>query len=133
MRFSGYLLFVVALLSLAFPADANPRANYLLHCGGCHLPSGIGVPPEVPTLHHELGPIFATAEGRTYLVRVPGASQTPLNDRDLAAVINWVLTEYNGATLPKNFIPLTEEEVRKARSQVLADPLKYRARLWPDY
>ncbi len=112
---------------------ANPRADYLLHCGGCHLPDGKGVPPEVPTLINTLGPIVATQEGRDYVVRVPGASQTPLTDEQLATVMNWVLHTFNAETLDKNFKPLTGIEVSKARSQVLADPIKWRHELWPDY
>ena len=56
-----------------------------------------------------------------------------LNDADLAAVINWVLTEFNSATLADEFQPLTATEVEQARSDVLMDPLKFRAELWRRY
>ena len=114
------------------PAAADPRVNYLLHCGGCHLPDASGAPPLVPTLHDELGKIIATQIGRDYIVRVPGASQAPLSNQELADVFNWLLTEYNSKTLPENFKPLTEKEVAAARSRILADPLKYRAEFWPE-
>ncbi len=56
-----------------------------------------------------------------------------LNDAELAAVINWVLTEFNSVTLANDFQPLTAAEVGRARSNVLMDPLKFRAKLWGHY
>ncbi|MEE4381143.1 MAG: hypothetical protein V2J02_04030, partial [Pseudomonadales bacterium] len=60
---------------LAAPAAANPRYDYLLHCGGCHLENGAGAPPDVPDLRSDLSTIIAVPEGRAYLAQVPGASQ----------------------------------------------------------
>lgn len=97
------------------------------------MADGRGAPPEVPTLVAVLGPIVASQEGRDYVVRVPGASQTPLTDAQLAEVMNWVLITFNAATLGPNFMPLTGNEVGKARGQVLADPIRLRRTLWPDY
>ncbi len=96
------------------------------------MPDGSGLAPFVPTLHDVLGRMLAKAEGRSYIVRVPGVAQAPISDRKLTEVLNWILIEYNSSTLPKNFEPLTVEEVTNARSQLLADPLKYRAALFPD-
>ena len=103
-----------------------------MHCAGCHLADAAGVPPYVPSLAGPLGPIVASAEGRDYVARVPGAAQTPLSDDELAAVLNWVLLEFNRDTLPAGFRPLRGPEVAKSRARVLADPLKLRAELWPD-
>lgn len=114
-------------------AAADPQADYLLHCGGCHRPDASGAPPSVPSLAGTLGRIAATAEGRDYLVRVPGASQTPLTDEALAAVVNWVLLTFNADALPPDFEPLTGREVGRSRRNVLADPLKMRRALWPGY
>ena len=129
LRLAAVLVFCLA----ASVSRADPRADYLLHCGGCHLPNGAGAPPEVPTLINTLGPIVASPEGRDYVVRVPGASQTPLDDKRLADVMNWVLTTFNADTLGASFKPLTGAEVGKSRRQVLADPLKLRRSLWPEY
>jgi mono/diheme cytochrome c family protein len=112
---------------------ARARVNYLLHCGGCHLPDGRGAPPEVPALQTEIARIAALPDGRRYLVRVPGASQAPLSNAELAAVINWVLVSFGSDGLADEFIPLTGEEVGAARREVLADPLQERARLWRRY
>lgn len=128
------LFLLVSALSLANAAfGASPRTNYLLYCSGCHLPSGVGNPPNVPTLHDELGRMMAVEEMRAYLVQVPGSSQTPLTDADLAAVVNWMLQEFNADTLPGDFRPITTGEVSAARQTILADPLKYRIRYWKDY
>ena len=122
----------IILLVLAGSAVANPRSDYLLHCGGCHLPDATGLPPTVPSLVGTLGGIAASPEGRDYLARVPGASQAPLTDAELAAVLNWILHEYNSDSLPASFKPLSAREVRHSRSRVLIDPLKTRNELWPD-
>jgi mono/diheme cytochrome c family protein len=121
---------VAMLLAFAAPAQADTRTDYLLHCSGCHLSDGSGTPHDVPTLRNNLGRIVELAEGRGYLVRVPGSSQAMLDDAGLAAVINWVLTEFNSATLADDFEPLTAEEVKEARSNVLMDPIKFRVALW---
>ena len=97
------------------------------------MPDGTGLSSVVPTLHNIIGRMVAEPEGRSYIVRVPGASQAPINDEKLAEVLNWMLTEFSSDTLPKNFKPLTAKEVKRARSQLLADPVKYRAELFPDY
>ncbi len=121
------------LLGFVAPAIADTRTDYLLHCSGCHLPDGSGAPDDVPSLRDGLGWIVSVAEGRGYLVRVPGSSQAQLDDAELAAVINWVLTEFNAATLADDFQPLTAAEVGRARRDVLMDPLKFRAALWRHY
>ena len=87
----------------------------------------------MPSLREDLGRIVTVEQGRGYLVRVPGSSQALLDDAGLAAVINWVLPEFSAATLADDFVPLTAEEVKGARQDVLLDPLKFRAELWRKY
>jgi mono/diheme cytochrome c family protein len=127
------ILSVATLLFVAPLAQADPKVDYLLHCSGCHMPDGSGLTDVVPNLHDTMGRIVAEPEGRTYIVRVPGASQAPISDEKLTEVLNWMLTEFSSDTLPENFKPLTVKEVKRARSRLLADPLKYRATLFPDY
>jgi len=112
---------------------ASAEIDYLLHCSGCHRPGGEGHPPNVPTLHDELGHMMTVPEVRAYLVQVPGSAHAPLSDSDLADVINWVLQEFNADTLPEEFRPLSPGEVARARQTILADPLKYRSRFWKGY
>lgn len=112
---------------------ASPRINYLLYCSGCHLPGGEGAPPNVPTMHNELGRMMGVPEMRSYLVRVPGSAHSPLSDADLADVVNWVLKQFNAETLPADFEPLTAAEVTRARKNILANPLQYRIEHWRNY
>jgi len=102
-----------------------------MHCAGCHLPDASGAPPYVPPLSGSLGYLVRTDAGRDYVARVPGAAQVPISDAALAAVFNWLLSEFNQATMPRDFRPLTAEEIGRSRARVLADPLKLRNELWP--
>ena len=112
---------------------ASPRINYLLYCSGCHRPLGEGNPPNVPTLHNELGLMMSVQEMRGYLARVPGSAHAPITDAELTDVLNWMLEQFNAETLPEDFKKLTVEEVTKAREQSLADPNQYRADFWKPY
>lgn len=127
------ILLSAALFIAAALVHADPRVDYLLHCSGCHMPDGSGLSPVVPTLHDVPGRMLAIPQGRSYIVRVPGVAQAPISDRKLTEVLNWLLAEFSSATLPKDFEPLTVEEVSRARSQLLADPLEFREIYWPDY
>lgn len=137
------MLFNKRTLSLAFAllltvlpeaaVSATPRINYLLHCSGCHLPGGQGNPPNVPTLHQELGRMMRVPEMRTYVVRVPGSAYSSLSDEELTAVANWILQEFNADTLPADFEALSKEEVSRARQNSLSNPLQYRIEHWRDY
>ena len=97
------------------------------------MPDGRGHDPVVPTLHDVIGKMVASEAGREYLIRVPGVAQAPVSDATLAAILNWTLTEFNGETLPDDFEPFTADEVNRVRDQALADPLRLRAELFPDY
>jgi hypothetical protein len=123
------LLVLMALPVASSAADTVVRSNYLLACRGCHLADGSGLPPEVPSLRDTLGPFAATRTGRDYLVRVPGVARSRLTDEELADVINWVLTEFNSASLPPDFEPFSTAEVAAARPRSLSDPAAYRKRL----
>jgi mono/diheme cytochrome c family protein len=119
------------LLAITATTFADPRSDYLLHCAGCHLADGRGSPPSVPSLVGPLGRIVSSPEGRDYLARVPGAAQAPINDDALAAVLNWMLREFDRATLPRDFKPLRASEIARSRARVLTDPVKLRRELWP--
>ena len=124
---------ITAALASATSAPADVRSDYLLHCGGCHLPDARGAPPKVPDMRNELSWLLSSQKGRDYLVQAPGASQAPVTDERLAEIVNWLLTEYNADTLPPDFKPLTTEEVSAARKHVLTNPIKARQQLWQEY
>ncbi|MBT6057276.1 MAG: cytochrome c [Gammaproteobacteria bacterium] len=134
LLFLGRVFTLIALFSLSVNVfAASPRINYLLYCTGCHAANGAGKPPNVPSLRDELGRMISVPEMRSYLVRIPGASQAPISDADLTDVINWLLREFNSNTLPANFEEYTVGEVSNARRNILADPLRYRAEHWKSY
>jgi hypothetical protein len=108
-------------------AAAGPRSDYLLHCGGCHLEDGSGNPPEVPDLRRDLDWLARSPEGRSYLTRVPGASQVPISDARLAAVFNWILATYSPDR--GDLQAFSAEEVSRTRSLPLYDPLRLRHEL----
>lgn len=120
---------VLGLMPGISDAEEQVRLDYLLHCSGCHLPEGQGAPP-IPGLRGDPGRLSHSQAGRAYLVQVPGASQTPITDRQLTDITNWMLVRFSSETLPSDFKPLTLEEVRKARAEILLDPLKRRAEIW---
>lgn len=127
------LLSIVIALTLASWANASSQVDYALHCTGCHLPDGSGLPPDVPSLRGDPGRIAALPGGREYLIRVPGSSQAPLDDAELAAVLNWVMVEFNTETLPSRWKPFTRAEVARHRPRVLEDPARARAALFKPY
>jgi len=79
-----------------------------------------------------MGRMVATAEGREYLYRVPGAAQAQVDDARLAGIINWILQEFNADTLPADFTPVTAAEISEGRPNILADPLRFRKEFFPD-
>src|SRR4051812_12392593 len=90
------LLVVCAALAFADSAAfADARADYMLHCQGCHGPQGRGVASGAPAFPQQIARFVNLAGGREYLTRVPGVAQSELNDARLAAVLNWVLYEFD--------------------------------------
>jgi|TARA_B100000315_G_scaffold256678_1_gene303188 hypothetical protein len=130
---TGFTLFMVLLVTSNAVFAASPRINYLLYCSGCHRPTGESYPPNVPTLLDELGMMLSVPQMRSYLVRVPGSNNAPIDDEALTGVLNWILQEFNADTLPDGFQELSTAEVSAARADLLADPNKYRETYWKAY
>lgn len=124
------LLSVSSLMLFSTPAFADARSDYLLHCSGCHLENGSSQISDVPDLRETLGFLASFEAGRAYLVRVPGASQAPLDDAALAQVMNYMLENFelkhSGSAL------FTEEDVTAHRQDSLYDPGTLRAVLLDD-
>jgi hypothetical protein len=91
----GCLLAMAAAGPWSGGAQAGPAQDYMLYCMGCHGAQAQGVPGKVPPLAHSLGRFMRSAAGRDYLLRVPGAANSALPDARLAAVLNWLLEEFN--------------------------------------
>ncbi len=126
-------LVVMALLlgttSLA-GATESVVADYMLSCQGCHLDNGRGFPLRgVPTLTNYVGNFLKVPGGRQYLVQVPGAAQADLNNEQLAALLNWMLTTFSPDQLPSDFVRYNAEEVAQLRPHPLVDVASRRAEL----
>lgn len=121
-------LTVFALASTLPPAArAGPQQDYMLYCMGCHGDQAQGVPGKVPPLAGTLTLFMRSPAGRDYLLRVPGAANSALNDAQLTAVLNWLTVTYppTGATGPAP-TPFTVAEVAAARHTPLASVLERR-------
>ena len=98
-------------------ADEAIRYNYMLHCQGCHLADGTGHEPAVPSLVNRLGRMLAVPDGRAFMVQVPGTSQAPLSDQEVADLLNWLLENFNRDSLAEGFVPYTSDEIASLRVQ----------------
>jgi mono/diheme cytochrome c family protein len=116
------LLLAVALAAGACAAAvrASPAQDYMLYCMGCHGAQAQGVPGKIPPLAGSLSLFMRTAEGRDYILRVPGAASSALTDAQLAAVLNWLAESYGAPGQPR-VVPLTVEDVTRVRRTPLAD------------
>ncbi len=108
---------------------ASSRIDYMLHCQGCHLADGSGVPGTIPDLRGSMGAFLRVPGGRAFLVRVPGTAQAPLSDGEIAELLNWMLLEFSAAELPPDFEAYTGKEVGTYRKQPLTDVSRVRHKL----
>jgi cytochrome c553 len=99
---------------------ASPAQDYMLYCMGCHGAQAQGVPGKIPPLAGALALFMRTAEGRDYVLRVPGAANSALPDAQLTAVLNWLATSY-GAPGEAPPVPFTVDELTRVRHTPLAD------------
>jgi mono/diheme cytochrome c family protein len=126
-------LLVVLLLGLmaattAQSASSRARTNYLLHCSGCHRQDGTGSPENgIPNMKGKVGNFLRTAEGRAFLVQVPGTSQSALNDADVADLLNWMVVAFSRDEVPAGFVPYSRDEVTRLRAERLGDVPGFRA------
>ena len=70
-----------------------------------------------------------TAEGRAYLMRIPGVTQSSLTPERVAEVLNWSLHEFNTRAEVAGIAPFTAAEIATARQQPLLEVVATRARL----
>lgn len=110
-----------AVLLFASTARADPRLDYMLHCRGCHGPDGAGVAGAAPALRGEVAKFLAVPGGREYLVRVPGTAQSELDDAGVAALLNWIVREFDSEAAPGDFVPYDGAEVGPLRRRPLTD------------
>jgi mono/diheme cytochrome c family protein len=121
------------LLAAAAPAAeaasaGTPRLDYLLHCSGCHGPTGAGVPARgIPRLKGEVAKFLWVPEGRAYLAQVPGVRNADLDDAELARLLNWLPGAMDPEHLPPETAPFSAGEVGSLRRAAQGDVLARRA------
>jgi mono/diheme cytochrome c family protein len=135
---AGLLTFLFApLRGMAEPPQGQ---NLFVRCAACHLADGTGVPGSFPPLAARLGPLVAAPHGRDYLVlvvqmglmgdlQINGSryrgvmpAQGPwLGDESVAAVLNYVLKQFNAKTLPAGWHSFSANEVARIKARY-ADP-----------
>ena len=126
----------IAAMLLATSVNCPPaaaadlaRQDYILNCQGCHLADGSGAPGKVPRLTGFIGNFLKVPGGREYLIQVPGAAHSVLDDGRLAGVMNWVLENFSRAQLPADYVPYSSVEVGALRKDALLDPGARRGKL----
>ena len=125
-------LVLCLLAGAALADDRRAEVHYMLHCQGCHLPQAAGMDGRVPPIRDFAGWFLHSAEGRDFLVRVPGVAQSALSSADVAELMNWLLLTYSAAELPEPFRPFTAAEVDRLRSAPIADPARARSVILDD-
>jgi mono/diheme cytochrome c family protein len=108
-------MILAGLLGHSVAVSAEPRQDYVLNCMGCHLVNGGGAPPAIPRLKDRIGYYLTIPQGRAYLAQVPGAANSLLDDRQLTALLNWIVDEFAGASRPAQFEPFAVDEVARYR------------------
>ncbi len=120
----------IALLAVHLPGsaeDLRARTNYIHHCLGCHLADGSGAPAKgIPSMRGTLGQFLKVPGGREYIAQVPGVMNSPLNDRDIAALMNWLLPFVAPDTTPAGTAPYTADEIARLRKTRPADVMATR-------
>lgn len=110
-------LLASTLAAAAQPGMVSPQRNYLQYCSGCHLPDGAGMPnKDIPPMKDKVGRFLEVPGGRNFIVQVPGVMNTPLNDAEVAALMNWILRGMAKSSTPPNTPPYTAEEVARLRA-----------------
>ena len=83
----------------------------------------------IPPFAGIVGHFAGTADGRLYLVQVPGVANAALPDEDTARLLNYVLHTWAAAELSPNAPDFTAVEVRGLRSVHVDDIAKLRGAL----
>jgi cytochrome c553 len=101
------------------PDAGRAWQHWTLNCQGCHRPDGSGSSATAPALAGTVAKFLHVRGGREYLGRVPGVATSPLSDRDLAELLNWMLWRFDAAHVPAHFDPYTPTEIALLRAQPL--------------
>jgi len=72
-------------------------------------------------MRDSLGYFLHSPEGRAFLVQVPGTSQSPLTNAQVASMLNWMIGAFSAAQAPSAYPAFTEAEVATLRARRLDD------------
>lgn len=126
-RLGAVLFGLLCMLPRADAADLG-RQHYVLNCAGCHQFDGTGSRShEIPNMRGAVGHFLRLPEGRAFLVKVPGTSNSKLTDGEIATLLNWMVAEFSRREIPPDFVPYTTAEVTRLRSHPLDDVAATRA------
>ncbi len=110
--------------------DAPIASKYMLYCGGCHGLDGKGeVDADVPMLPPKVGAFLNDDEGPWYLVNVGGVMSAGISDTDAAAIMNYVMLQFGGDTMPDPNYRFTAEQIAKLRATPPNDLVALRKRI----
>lgn len=130
----GLLVLSIVCSPFSNPASAqtlSQRNVYLLHCSGCHGDDGAGSRTGgIPSLRL-IKSFTSDADGRKYIMQVPGIVNSGLSNKDIAAVVNYVVTRWGQPGVP--FQLFSEEEVNELRATEIDDIVAYRRNLTARY
>ncbi|WP_085314480.1 c-type cytochrome [Derxia lacustris] len=120
------------LPSAALAGELSPGANYLLRCAGCHGIEGHGAPESgIPPFPGLVDPFYRDAQGRTYLLHVPGVVSSSLSAQEIAAVLNYIAARW--AKAPAGIARFDAAEVSQRMAEPVADVVAFRRGLVEKY
>jgi hypothetical protein len=103
-------------------AGYSVGVNYQLQCAGCHLGNGMGsAANDTPRMAGFVGNFLKVPGGREFLVRVPGMSQSALDNAQLADLLNWLIRADGmaGKSTPADYQPYSADEVAALRAETM--------------
>jgi len=128
----GVLLALLLAASGATAVAGEPgraKLDFQLHCMGCHGETGDGLAGKVPSFRANLARLLSSTEGREFVMRVPGVSQSALPSDRLAALLNWIVKEF-GSPEAQRAPAFTAAEVERLRAKPLLEVVATRERIW---
>lgn len=124
MRFLPALTLAVAFALPSHadgPTEQRAEFNWMMNCQGCHRADASGSNGGAPNMRGIVSKFLSVEGGREYLAKVPGVAYAPIDDQQLAELMNWLLSEYDRENIPTGFVPYSGTEVGNLRKSPLVD------------
>ncbi|MGZ8251030.1 MAG: c-type cytochrome [Methylophilaceae bacterium] len=115
----------------AMAGSRSASSNYILRCAGCHGMDGSGSSiGGIPSLGL-IKSFTSDAEGRMYVMHVPGVVNSSLSNQEIADVVNYAVEKWGAKDVPFQHFSL--EEVTRLRASNIDDIVSYRRNLTARY